>query len=72
MKTINLDNGVGMEFDIDTPAIWAVVYGYCTDNGRLPELFSHGDHHTLEQFYNTLPIVKGRNTITCGDWCTMY
>ena len=68
MKTINLLNEQELHFDNNTAAIWAVAYGYCSENNKMSWLFNHCHNKSLTEAYKELPIAQGKKTITCGDW----
>lgn len=68
MKAINLISGDALEFDDKTVPMYAVVYGYCSENNLMSRLFFNVHNQSLDDFYIELPLYEGKKTIACGDW----
>lgn len=69
----NLLENSSMSFDDKTDPEYAVCYAYVTTDA--PELSSaffaaiHGG--SFEAFKTKLPIVRGKDTVACGDWAAL-
>ena len=64
----NLKTGVGISFDTETTALWAVCYGYCDENNLMSALFASAQENRFLEFAKTLPVTVGKQSIACGDW----
>ena len=68
IKAFSLTSNVEYEFDDATTPEWAVAYAYCEENGLLSALFSATQRLRTEEFFTTLPIMRGAVSVACGDW----
>ena len=68
MYAFNILTDEEIHFDGRTSAEYAVAYAYCEENNLMSTLFSHCLSLTLQEFYKTLPMIYGRQSVGCGDW----
>lgn len=67
-KVFNLASDSISQFSDDLSSIYCVAYCYCQDNNMMSKLFYNLHNKTLESLYTQLPIVMGKNTVSCGDF----
>lgn len=70
MYTFNALTDEEVHFDDRISAEYAVAYAYCAENNRMSALFYHCHALTLPDFYKTLPMTYGKQSVCCGDWIT--
>jgi hypothetical protein len=71
MKTFNLANDQEYTFDDATTPEWAVAYGYCSEHNLMSALFASAQDGCLEEFFAKLPTIRGKKSISCGDWAAL-
>ena len=68
MYTFNALTGDEVHFDDNTVAEYAVAYAWCEEHNLMSALFYHCHALTLPEFYKTLPMIYGKQSVGCGDW----
>lgn len=63
----NLASPEIVQFDKETLPIYGVAYCYCMANNKISWFFNTDKN----QVYNALPIVKGKHSISCGDYAAL-
>lgn len=61
-------SNVELTFAGSVGASYAVAYGYCEENHRMSELFSHQQDGKLDELLAKLPMTYGKQSVGCGDW----
>lgn len=70
MKVIfNLSDDCEMYFDPNIDDIAAVCYAYASENGLLSVFFDYV--HNAKPLCERFPVIVGKKSICCGDWCIM-
>lgn len=69
MRAINLINNKSFHFDKNTTPEWAVAYAYCAEKNMISWLFQETQNNN--DIYQKLPMIYGKKTVACGDWCSM-
>jgi hypothetical protein len=68
IKVFHAITDVEMQFDATVSAEYAVAFAYCEENNRLSELYAHRDDARLPAMYAKLPMMRGKQSVGCGDW----
>ena len=68
MYTFNALTDQEVIFDDRTSPEYAVAYAYCEENNLMSTLLYHCHALTLPEFYKTLPMIYGKQSVGCGDW----
>ena len=68
MYTFNALTGDEVHFDDNTAAEYAVAYAWSEEHNLMSALFYHCHALTLPEFYKTLPMIYGKQSVGCGDW----
>ena len=68
IKAINLSSNQELFFTDDISPIWALAYGYCTENNLMSWLFSNqSDLNYIKQKLN-IKTSKSGLTMNCDNW----
>lgn len=68
IKVFNIASDETLYFDDDVGPEWAVAYAWCEDNNYMSALFSHLVRGSFPEFFKTLPVTRGKQSIACGDF----
>ena len=70
IKVFNLLTDETLHFDDDVKygPEWAVAYAWCEEHNYMSLLFSHFHDGTFAEFFKTLPVTRGKQSIACGDF----
>ena len=71
MKAFSLLNDAEYRFDENTTPEWAVAYAYCAENNLSSALFASAQDKRFPEFFATLPVTRGRQSIAVGDWAAL-
>ena len=66
----NLLNDAEYIFDACTVPEYAVAYAYCAEHNLMSAFYNAVHENTLTEFFTkySLPFVRARHSVACGDW----